>query len=114
MSGRKAWLVVAVAFILGAGVVLAATKLLPGAPPTSVDPIRLQAPADGSEDGKKDVKKDGREKDKREKGAGEPSGTKEQPSPGGAPPAPPAPPVPAGDDDDDDDDDDSGDDDDDD
>lgn len=98
MSGGKAWLAVALAFILGAGVVLTATKLLPGSPATSVDPIRLQSPTDVSGDDEKDDKKDG--KKKREKGTGEPSGTREQPSSRGAPPAPPAPPAPAGDDDD--------------
>ena len=116
MSGRKVWVAVALAFILGAGVVLAATRLLPGPPDTSVDPIRLQPSPESSEDVEQDGKKDGKKKNKkkREKGAGERSGTGEQPSLEGAPPAPPAPPAPAGDDDDDDsgdDDDDSGDDD---
>jgi hypothetical protein len=107
MSGRKVWVAVALAFILGAGVVLTATRLLPGSPATSVDPIRLQPPTDSSEDGEQDGKKDGKKKNKkkREKGAGDRSGTGEQPSLEGAPPAPPAPPAPAGDDDDDDDDD---------
>ena len=106
MSGRKAWLAVVLAFILGAGVVVTASRLLPGSPATSVDPIRLQSPTDSG-----DGNKDGQNNKKREKGAGEPSGAKEQPSSGGAPQASPAPPAPAGDDDDDDDD--SGDDDDD-
>jgi hypothetical protein len=113
MSGRKAWLAAVLAFILGAGTVVTAMTLLRGSPATSVDPIRLESPTD-SEDEKKDGKRDVPNKKKRDKGAGEPPGTREQPSSGGAPAAPPPPPAPAGDDDDDDDgDDDSGDDDDD-
>jgi hypothetical protein len=106
MSGRKVWVAVALAFILGAGIALTATRLLSGPPATSVDPIRLHPPSNSSEDGEQDGKKDGKKKNKkkREKGKGERSGTSEQPPSGGAPPAPPAPPAPAGDDDDDDDD----------
>ena len=106
MRGRRAWLVVTLAFLLGAGGVLVAAKLLSAPRATSVDLIQLESPTERSHEGKKS---DGGKKreEKRKKGGGGPSGDTEEPSSGGAPAVPPAPPAPAGGDDDDDGDDDT-------
>jgi hypothetical protein len=101
MNGRRTWLLVVLALVLGAGVVVASMKLLPASPGTPVDPIRLESP-DRSGDDRRKGSREGRAGDRRRslptsRGPSSPAG---QSSPEGAPAAPPAPPVPAGDDDD--------------
>jgi hypothetical protein len=115
MSARRVAVLVALAFLLGAGGAALAVEILRGPERSSVDPIELRVEDEPSEDGNDDRRKprerkkprDARTGDGRDGGAQAPPSGDES---GGVPPAPPAPPAPAGDDDGGDDDDDDGDD----
>jgi hypothetical protein len=106
MSARRVAVMVALAFLLGAGGAALAVEILRGPERSSVDPIELRVEDEPSEDG--DDRRKPRERKKPRDvrtGDGRDGGTQAPPSGGGesegVPPAPPAPPVPAGDDDDD-------------
>jgi hypothetical protein len=107
MSARRVAVLVALAFLLGAGGAALAVGILRGPERSSVDPIELRVEDESSEDGDDDRKKRRERKKPRDvrTGDGRDGGTQAPPSGGdeseGVPPAPPAPPAPAGDDDDD-------------
>ena len=96
MSARRVAVLVALAFLLGAGGAALAVEILRGPERSSVDPIELRVEDERSEDGDDDRRKP-RERKK-------PRDARTRDGRDGAPPAPPAPPAPAapaGDDDDD-------------
>jgi hypothetical protein len=109
MSARRVAVLVALAFLLGAGGAALAVEILRGPERSSVDPIELRVEDEPSEDGDERRKpgerkkpRDGRTRDGQDGGSQAPQGGGDESE--GVPPAPPAPPAPAGDDDDDDDD----------
>jgi hypothetical protein len=106
MSGRRVAVLVALAFLLGAGGATLAVEILRGPERSSVDPIELRVEDEPSEDGDERRKLKERKKPRGARtGDGRDGGTQAPPSGGdeseGVPPAPPAPPAPADDDDDD-------------
>jgi hypothetical protein len=108
MSARRVAVLVALAFLLGAGGAALAVEILRGPERSSVDPIELRVEDERSEDGDERRKPRERKKprgartgDGRDGGTQAPRGGGDESE--GVPPAPPAPPAPAGDDDDDDD-----------
>jgi hypothetical protein len=106
MSARRVAVLVALAFLLGAGGAALAVGILRGPERSSVDPIELRVEDEPSEDGDDDRRKPRERKKPRDARTrdGRDGGTQAPPSGGeseGVPPAPPAPPAPAGDDDDD-------------
>jgi hypothetical protein len=108
VSARRVAILVALAFLLGAGGVALAVGILRGPERSSVDPIELRVEDEPSEDRDNDRKKprerrrppERRTRDGRDAGTQAPSSDTGDTTEG-FPPAPPAPPVPAGDDDDD-------------
>jgi hypothetical protein len=102
MSGRRVAVLIALAFLLGAGGAALAVEILRGPERSSVDPIELRVEDERPDDTDEERKKPNGRKKRQERNGGTqaPSdGTGD--TTGGAPPAPPAPPAPAGDDDDD-------------